>query len=173
MANLSQNQNQTFQTAMLAQVVMYPEPNTFPAQIDPAYAGSQLVLAGSAVKLVDVAGPNIIVTPVVAATDGPIFGFVPYNKRKNQYVAGDTVEVVGVGGVLMLKCNGTVARGDNVSATNPTVVTNDPTIQTTTTTGEYIAGVALGRGATTTLIKVKVAPGFITGSTSVTTAGTP
>lgn len=173
MANLVQNQNQTFQSAMLAQVTMDPQPNSFPAQIDPAYVASALIVAGSAVKLVDVAGPNIIVTPVVAATDGPIFGFIPYNKRKNQYVAGDTVEVVGQNGVLMLKCNGAVARGDNVSATNPTVLTNDPTVQTTTAVGDYIAGVALGKGATTTLIKIKVSPGLITGSTSVTTASTP
>jgi hypothetical protein len=152
---------------------MDPQPSTFPAQIDPAYAGAVLIVAGTFVKLSDVAGPNIVVTPTLTATDGPIFGVIPYNKRKNQYVAGDTVEVVGNGGVVMLKLSGATARGDNVAVANITALTSDPTVVTTTTAGQFIGGVALGKGTTNDLIKIKIAPGKITASDAVTTAATP
>lgn len=158
---------------MLGQVTMDPQPQTFPCQINPAYAGAALITAGTVVKLKDAAGPNIIVEPVIAATDGPFFGAIPYNKRKNSYVAGDMVEVVGAGGVMMLKSSGAIARGDNVSAINQTVSTNDPMVVTTTAAGDYILGVSLGKVATLLPTKIKISPGKVNASDVVTTAGTP
>lgn len=173
MSNLVQNQNQTFQTPMLGMVTMDPQPQAFPAQIDPASTAT-VIVAGCAVKLIDAAGPNIIVDVTASATDGPIFGVIPYNKRKNIYAAGDSVEVVGQGGVVMLKSSAAIAGGANVTPTNPSVSTNDPMVAVTTTAGDYILGRALGKvGAANLLLKVKINPGFITASDAVTTAATP
>lgn len=173
MSNLVQNQNQTFQTPMLAMVTMDPQPQTFPAQIDPA--STAIITAGVAVKLVSKAGtPNIVVDATTSSSDGPIFGVIPFNKRQNTYAAGDTVEVVGQGGVLMLKSSAAIVRGTNVTPTNPAVTTNDPMVATTTTAGDYILGVALGQAAgANELIKVRINPGKITASDAVTTASTP
>lgn len=170
MSNLVQNQNQTFQTPMLGMVTMDPQPDTVPAQI---YGSSTaIIVAGVAVKLVTTqAGPNIIVDATTSASDGPIFGVIPYNARKNSYAAFDSVEVVGRGGILMLKTSAAVQRGRAVSCTNPLVATNDPTVASDFTVNNYILGTSLGyAAAANALIKVQVQPGIVssTGVISVT-----
>lgn len=173
MSNLSLNQNQTFQTPMLAMVTMDPQPKTISAQILPTSTAT-VIVAGCAVKLVAGAGPNVIVDLCTSASDGPVYGIIPYNMRKNTYSPGDTIEVVGRGGFMMLKSAGAILRGANVSVTNPAVSTDDPTIATDTTTGDFIAGVAVGQASgANILIKVEVSPGKITASDAVTTAATP
>ncbi len=164
MSNLVQNQNQTFQTGILGQVTSDPQPRTFPCQIDPASTQPPAAMvAGAAVKLVSKAGPNIVVDVITDPTDGPVFGFICFNQRKNRYAAGDVTEIVGEGGVLLLKTSGAVTRGDWLGATNPTVSTNDPTVATDTTVGQFVGGQALGQDGTGgTLIKVIVRPGKIT-----------
>ena len=173
MSNLGQNQNQTFQTPMLAQVTFDPQPGVIPAQIDPASVAT-VIVAGCAVKLVAKAGPNVVVDVTTSSSDGPVYGIIPYNLRKNVYVAGDPVEVCGRGSVLMLKSGGAVNRGDNLAVTNPSVATDDPTVAATTTVGDYVAGCALGQAAGAgVLFKVQVAPGKITASTAAAIGVTP
>lgn len=171
MANLAQNQNQTFQTPMLAQVTMDPQPNTIPAQIYPSSAAT-VIVAGCAVKLVATTpGVGVIVDVINGASDGPIFGIIPYNMRKNVYSPSDTVEVVGRGGILMLKTYAAVPRGAAVVVLNPAALTTDPMVQSDLTVGNYIAGVALGHAAAgSALIKVQVSQGIVsaTGVISVT-----
>ncbi len=163
MTNLVQNLNQTFQTPMLAQVTMDPQPNTVSAQIDPASTAA-IMCAGCAVKLITKAGyPNIVVDICSGVTDGPVYGIIPFNPRKNRYAAGDTIEVVGVNGVLMLKSSAAIVRGANVAVTPPTVSTDDPVVTTTTTVNDYVTGIALGQAAgAAELIKVQVRPAKIT-----------
>ena len=171
MSLLVQNQNQFAQTAMLGQVTMDPQPSTIPAQI---YSGSTAVIgAGTAVKLVDVAGPNVVVDATTSATDGPVFGVIPFNLRKNTYAALDAVEVCARGSILMLKSSASIARGTNVSCTNAATAADDPVVQTTTSAGDYILGVCLGHAAAANaLVKVLVAPGYITASTAATVGET-
>lgn len=158
MANLTQNQNQTFQTAMLAQTTMDPQPDTVPAQIKPTSTAA-VICAGQAVKLVAAVGPNIIVDVCTGPTDGPVFGVIPYNQKKNTYVAGDTVEVVCGGGILMLKSSAAINRGDKVAVTTNVVSTNDPTVATDAVSAHYITGIALGQcAAADALIKIKISP---------------
>lgn len=170
MANLALNQNQTFQTPMLGMVTLDPQPNTIPAQIYPSSTAT-VITAGQSVKLVNNVGPNVQVDICATASDGPVFGIIPYNLRQNTYSPGDMIEVVGRGGILMLKTSAAVQRGVAVSVTNQTVATNDPTVASDFTIGNYIAGVALGyAAAAAALIKVQVSPGIVstTGVISVT-----
>jgi hypothetical protein len=161
MSNLALNQNQLVQTPILGMVTMDPQPNTIPVQIDPASTAA-VISAGQAVKRVAAAGPQIIVDVCASATDGPVFGIIPYSIQKNYYSAGDNVRIVGRGGFLMLKTSAAVNRGDPLGVTNQTVKTNDPTVTTDTTATHYIAGVAEGTaGAANALIKVQVAPALM------------
>lgn len=170
-ANLALNQNQTFQTPMLAMVTMDPQPNTIPAQIYPSSTAT-VIVAGCAVKLVNNVGPNVQVDVCTSQSDGPIFGVIPYNMRKNTYGAGDPVEVCGRGSILMLKTYAAVQRGVALVNRNPAAATDDPMVESNLTIGNYILGSSLGYAAAGSgLIKVQVAPGIVsaTGVISVTT----
>lgn len=171
MSNLSLNQNQTFQSPMLAQVTMDPQPNTISAQIYPSSTAT-VIVAGCAVKLVATTpGIGVIVDVCTSASDGPVYGIIPYNMRKNSYAPSDTVEVVGRNGILMLKSYAAVPRGVAVVVLNPAAATTDPMVQSDLTVGNQIAGVALGHAsAGSALIKVQVSPGVVsaTGVISVT-----
>lgn len=170
MSNLAQNQNQLVQSAMIGMVTMDPQPNTIPAQLYPSSAAT-VIVAGCAVKLVNNVGPNVQVDVCTSASDGPVFGIIAYNLRKNTYSPGDYVEVVGRLGIVLMKTSAAVNRGVAVSVTNPSVATNDPTVASDFTVGDYIAGVSLGYAAgSAALIKVQVSPGIVsaTGVISVT-----
>lgn len=169
MSNLALNQNQLFQTPMLGQVTLDQQPNTISCQINPSTAAT-VITAACAVKLVSVSGPQVIVDLCTSAADGPVFGVINYNMRKNSYVGGDMVEVSGRGNVVMLKSAGAINRGDRVATTNPTVATNDPTVATDTTAADYITGVALGTASgAAQLIKIQISPALnATGFVSVT-----
>ena len=159
MANLALNQNQTFQTPVLGMVTMDPQPNTVSALIDPASTAA-FICVGQSVKLIAGAGSQILVDVCSAVTD-VVFGVIAYNMRKNIYVKGDIVSVVGRGGIMMMETSAAVARGTGVAILNPTVATNDPTISTNTTASNAIVGYALGSAAGAgELIKVQVAPGI-------------
>lgn len=162
MSNLVQNQNQTFQTPMLGQVTTDPQPQVVPAQIDPASTTITPIVAGCPVKLVAAAGPNVIVDLCASASDGPVFGVIPYNLRKNIYAVGDQLEVCCVGSYLMLKCAAAINRGVNVSGLIPAVSTDDPTVVAETTIGNYILGVTVSQIAAAGLVKVRVSPGKVT-----------
>lgn len=173
MANLAQNQNQTFQTPMLGQLTMDPQPGTIPAQIDPASTFTT-GCAGCAVKLVTKVGPGVVVDFTTSSSDGPVYGIIPYRLKKNTYAAGDFCQVAPRGSVLMLKSSAAIVRGTNVAVTNPLAATNDPLVTTTTTVGDYVAGVALGQaGAANILLKVQVAPGLVQASTEASVGVTP
>lgn len=160
MAKLALNQNQFDITGMLGQVTMDPQPNTLPAQLNPSTAAAAgTVVAGTAVKLIAGAGPQILVDVCTGPTDGPVFGFIAYDPRKNIYVGGDLFSVVGRDGVLLLESSAAIARGARVAATPAADTSSDPTVATDATTGHFVAGTALGQttGAGQ-LLKVQVLP---------------
>lgn len=126
--SLVQNQNQFAQTALLGQVTMAPSPAVIPVKIDPASVATKLQ-AGQGVKLVNTAGPEIIVDQADDSTT-ECFGVIIYNPRKNLYSAGDTVEVALTGSVVYLEASAAIARGAKVML-DP----SGPTVSTLTTYG--------------------------------------
>lgn len=160
MAKLAQNQNQFAITAMLGQVTMDPQPNTLPAQINPSTAAAAgTIVAGTAVKLIAGAGPQILVDVSTGPTDGPVIGVIAYDPRKNSYVGGDLVSVVSTEGIVMLESSAAISRGARVSSTPAADTSSDPTVATDATTGHYPLGTALGQAsAAGQLIKVQIKP---------------
>jgi hypothetical protein len=169
MSNLSLNQNQFNQTAVIGQVAFQPNVDTETCQINPSTSAA-VIVAGCAVKLVSVTGPQLIVDATTSASDGPVYGVIAYNMRKNSYVGGDQVEVACDGNVVFLKSSAAITRGTRVSVTNPTISTNDPTVATDTTALDYTLGVAVGYAtAAGQIVRVKISTGLnnSTGTVSV------
>lgn len=156
MAQLALNQNQFAQVPIIGQVTQLPNANVIPAQILPA-SPATVITAGTAVKLVTGAGAQIQVEICTSVTDGPVFGFICYNMRKNTYAPGDTVEIACVNSIMLMKASAAIARGANVSATPPGA-TDDPVVTTSVATN-FVAGQALDRAtAASQLIRVMVNP---------------
>lgn len=120
---LTQNQNQFAQTPVLGQVDMLVNPSIISVKIDPDSVATKLQV-GQGFKLVDVAGPEIIVDQVDDEED-VVFGVAIYNPRKQLYAAGDTIEVAIGGSVVYLETSAAVARGAKVELdpSGPTVAT--------------------------------------------------
>lgn len=156
MAQLALNQNQFGQTPIIGQVSQLHNPNIFPAQILPA-SPATVITAGTAVKLVTGAGAQVQVEICTSVTDGPVFGYIAFNMRKNTYVPGDTVEIAAVNSVMLMKSSAAIARGANVSATPP-VAGSDPLVTTSVATN-FVSGQALDRAtAANQLIRVLINP---------------
>ena len=117
-----QNQNQFAQTPVLGQVDMTSAINIKSVRIDPS-SQATVLQSGQAMKIVDVAGTEIIVD--VAAITEKAYGVIVYNPRKNLYAAGDMIEVACKGTVVYLETSAAVARGAKVmlDPTGPTVAT--------------------------------------------------
>ena len=122
-----QNQNQFAQTPLLGMLDMTVNPAIMSVKINPASTAAVLQ-SGQGFKIVDIAGTEIIVDQITAATD-VVFGVSIYNPRKNLYVAGDTIEIATRGSVIYLETSAAIARGANVQMdyTGPTVATRAST----------------------------------------------
>lgn len=160
MSHLSLNQNQFAQTPVIGQVALQPNVDTETCQINIASAAlAGTIVAGTAVKLIDSAGPEIVVDVCSAVTDGPVFGVIAFNAQKNSWSPGDRVEVACDLNVVYLKSSAAITRGARVAVTNATVATDDPTVAADVTAGHYTLGVAetqvTGSGK---LVKIKVKP---------------
>lgn len=84
----------------------------FPCSVDDSEAGT--LVPGQAVKMVDSIGgvPKVIAS--TAQTDDH-FGFVQYDYRKTTFKAGDALEIVRKG-ILILEASEAIARNGKVSA---------------------------------------------------------
>ena len=118
-----QNQNQFAQTPVLGEVDLTKSYNVKSVKINPASVATVLQ-AGQVFKIVDIAGPEIIVDQCTALTDTP-FGVAIYSPKKNVFVAGQTIEVACDGTVVYLESSAAAARGASVQldSTGPTVAT--------------------------------------------------
>lgn len=162
MAFLSQVMNQFVQAPILGLVDLTPSPNVITCQILPTSSATSIQV-GDVVKLVAGTSATILVDKCSGPTDGPVLGVIPYNARKNVYVAGDLIEVAGVNSFVYLKASGTVTRGDKVTTTASTP-TADPVVATVTVPStQYVTGVAVDTAATGTLVRVQIAPSFNSG----------
>ena len=159
MAQYTQNQNQFAQAPMLGQVSEIPNPDVVSALFNPS--SSAVLQNGSAVKLITGTSPGILIDAVSGPTDGPVFGVVTYNLRKNLYTAGDVVEVAANGSYVQLESSAAIARGAKVVSTAATTG-NDPTVATVSSAStQYITGVAVDTAtASGQLLRVKISPSF-------------
>lgn len=153
-----QNQNQFVQTPVLGQVDMTVNPSIMSVKIDPSSSATQAQLqAGSVMKLVDVAGTEIIVD--TCAITALAFGVIVYNPRKNLYAAGDTVEVATSGSVVYLETSAAIARGVPVQAATATGLV------ATRTSTNYGIGICLDKpAAANVLARVLIRPSTDTGT---------
>ena len=158
MAYLTQNQNQTFMAPIIGMVDLAVPPNTKTVLLDPA-STNVYVQAGSPVKLVAKATKGQIVVDVCTGpTDGPVFGIVLYNPRKNTYAAGDLMEVGCSGTVVFLESSTAVNRGAHVNSTAATS-SADPLVTTVANNTDYQVGIALDQtAAANDLIRIEVRP---------------
>lgn len=158
MAFLTQQMNQFTNAAILGMVDQIPTPDVVSAQINPASAASSIQV-GDPVKLITGTSGAILVDKGTGPADTvKVFGIIPYNERKNIYVAGDIIEVACGGSYVYCKTSAAVVRGTNVSTTGSTT-TADPTVATDVTSGHQITGVAIDEASgANQLIRVKITP---------------
>lgn len=161
MAFLTQAMNQFTQAPILGAVDLVPSPNVIAAQIDPDSVATA-IQNGSVVKLVAGAGgagalPLVDVT--TGPTDGPVFGVIPYNNRKNLYSAGDVVQVARQGTYIYLKSSEAIDSGEKVTTTAATTTADPLVAAVSVPTTQYVTGEALDTctGANQ-LLRVSIAP---------------
>jgi len=105
---MTQSVNQFEQSpekGMLSEAINY---NQFNVKIDPASIAT--LIGGAPVKIVDVAGNQIIVDLADDASDD-VFGFLPLGIRKNSFVAGDLYQVAINLSVMFMEASAAIARG--------------------------------------------------------------
>lgn len=164
MAQVTLNQNQFIESQILGQVSMIQNPNVIPVRLNPS--STAVVQAGSVVKLIASTskGPEIVVDATTGPLDGPVFGVVLYNPRKNIYAAGDVMEVGADDTYVYLEASAVILRGAKVTCTAATVG-NDPTVATVTVPAtQYVVGIAMDPAtAANQLIRVKITPSLNAG----------
>lgn len=148
------------QAPILGLVSMIPSPDVVSAQII-STTSATAIQVGSAVKLIDGTAGSILVDVCTGPTDGPVFGVILYNARKNLYVANDIVDVGCAGTFVYLRASAAIARGAKVTTTAATTTTDAFVTTVSTPTTQYVTGIAIDKAAASLdLIRVKIAPSF-------------
>lgn len=143
---------------MLGQVSFVPNPSILSARI--REGTSVVIQAGSVVNLYSggLASGEVLIDGSTGPTNGPVWGVVIYNPRKNLHVAGTTVEVATEGSVVWLESSAAIARGAKVSSSAATAG-NDPLVTTNVTSTQHIIGYALDEAtAANQLIRIMIKP---------------
>ena len=156
LAFLSQAMNQFVQAPILGLVDLTPSPNVVTCQINPD-SSAPSIQVGDAVKLIAGTSATILVDRISGPTDGPVYGVIPYNAKKNVYLPGDLIEVATNETYVHLKTLGTVTRGEKVSVIASTT-TADPTVSTAAASTDYITGVSVDTAATGLLTRIRILP---------------
>ncbi len=106
-----QSQNQFAMSPILGMVDLRFDFNTVAVEIDSSQSGS--LIAGQAVKVVASAGgiPKVV---GCAANSDEVFGFINYDIKSQQFVAGDKCEISQGGNVVYLVSVGAINRGAQV-----------------------------------------------------------
>lgn len=107
---MTQILNQTRPTSEKGMLDLGVNYNLFDCRIDPASVADFTNVNAAAFKIVDVAGKSIMVDLATLAADD-IFGFVPYEVRKNSYAAGDFIRLASAQAVMKMEASALVARG--------------------------------------------------------------
>jgi hypothetical protein len=106
-----QSQNQFAQSPYLGMIDMRFPYNTVSVQIDVSQATA--LYAGSAVKMVDSADGTPKVVGCAAATD-EVLGFINFDIKTVQFLAGSLAEISMAGNVMYLYATAAIARGAQV-----------------------------------------------------------
>lgn len=116
-----QNQNAFAQSPVIGQLDLTVNPNLKPVMIDPASVAGAELRVGAWFKIVDKAGPQIMVD-IAGATDVP-YGVLPYDSRTGVYNPGDQITLACRGSVVYLETSAAIGRGGAVQQdpTGPTV----------------------------------------------------
>lgn len=162
MAFLSQTMNQFTQAPILGLVDLVPSPDVIACLLSPSSAA--VCQVGSAVKLITGDSALPMVDVCSGPTDGPVFGVIPYNNRKNLFVAGDVLNVALSDTYVFLKCSAAVARGDKVTTTAATT-SADPTVATVSVPStQYVTGLAIDSSTgANQLLRIRIRPSFNSG----------
>lgn len=147
---MTQDINQQSLTSEKGMLDLAPNDNLFSCRINPASVATLTNLNGAAFKLLDVAGQTLVVDLVTAADDTKIFGFLPFEVKKNSYVAGDFIRLAATQCIMIMEASAAIARGDSVEVV--------PTgIKVATLNIGTLVGVALDKAASNgDLIRVAI-----------------
>ena len=163
MAFLTQEMNSFAQSPILGLVSEIPTPSVVSAQIDPDSVATTIQV-GDTLKLIDGTSGAILVDKCSGPTDGPVYGVIPFNSRKNIYTAGDIVEVVCLDSYIYLRSSAAIARGAKVTTTASTASTDALVTTVSVPSTQYITGVAVDKAAAANaLIRVRIYPSFNAG----------
>jgi hypothetical protein len=110
---MTQNLNQTRPTSEKGMLDLGVNWNLFDCRIDPASVADFTSANAFAFKIVDVAGKSIMVDLATANSDD-IFGFAPYEVRKNTYEKGDFIRLASKSTVMKMEASAAIARGAKV-----------------------------------------------------------
>jgi hypothetical protein len=146
---MTQDINQQSLTSEKGMLDLAPNDNLFSCRIDPASVSTLTNLNGAAFKLLDVAGQTLVVD-LAAADDPNILGFLPFEVKKNSYVAGDFIRLAATQCIMIMEASAAIARGASVEI--------EPTgIKVATLTTGTLVGVALDKAASNgDLIRVAI-----------------
>ena len=145
------NPNQFLQTTYLGTIDLRFDYDTVSAQIDTSQATA--LYAGAAVKIVDSLDGAPKVVGCTADTD-EVFGFINFDIKTVQYVAGSLCELSQSGNVIYLYSTGAIARGTQVTLD---VTTMGGVAQATGSSNGNIVGFAYDKAAAAgALIRVKL-----------------
>jgi len=120
---MTQLSNQFDQTNEKGALDLAINQNLFDCRIDPASVAT--ITAGAPLKIVDVAGERIVVDLATLAADD-IFGFMPLEIKKTDFVAGDLIRCAINLSVVVMEASAAIARGADLEIvpTGVKVVTN-------------------------------------------------
>lgn len=150
-------QNQFALNPIVGMVDLRFSDDTIAVQIDASQVSS--LAAGSAVKMVDSIGgiPKVV---GCAANSDNCLGFINYDIKSQQFVAGDKAEISLAGNVMYLAAVGAISRGARVQL-DLSYIGGVKTI--TTSSGASIVGFALDKAtAAGQLVRIKLqSPSFL------------
>ena len=136
-----QNANQAYQTLIPGQLGASPNQNIKNVRINPSSTAA-VIGAMSPVKLLAGAGAEILVDVTSGLTDGPVYGVIIGNTKKNSYAAGDLCQIACRGSVIAIESSAAVNRATKV-AIDPA----GPTCATDATATHWTVGTAIGQVA--------------------------
>lgn len=147
---------------ILGEVDLVPSPNVVAAMISPS--STAVFQVGTAVKLIAGDSGLPLVEACSGPTDGPVWGVITYNNKKNLYVAGNIINVARGATYVFLKSSAAIARGAKVTTTAATT-TADPTVATVSVVStQYVTGEAIDTAtAANQLLRIEIKPSFNSG----------
>jgi len=143
------NVNQFAPTQIIGAVSALFNPNVLPVRTNPASAQPTFP-SGTVVKLISGTSDEILVDAVTSGQDGPVYGIIVYNSRKNSTLPGARRDLFCTDSAMWVLASAPITRGQQVTAIPPTytggVQVTDAMVAPATSTA-FVCGVALDNAA--------------------------